>query len=65
MKQANLNDIIAIGNSLLGIVPKLAVLVGFGALVLLLFKAFKTRNSLGVTELAAIVIALYIAGRGA
>lgn len=64
MKQANINDIISIGNALLGIVPKLAVIIGFGALVLLLIKAFKSRGSLGIMELAAIVVALSVAGRG-
>lgn len=57
MKNFSINDLISIGNALIGVVPKLMTVVGFFLLVVLLLRSAKTWRTLSTLELAGIVIA--------
>ena len=65
-QQFDLNSLIAIGNQVFGLFPKLFALAYFIALVFLVFRVLKSARSaqgISTVELAAIAVAFGIAAR--
>ena len=57
-KSFNINDAISLGNSVIGIFPKIIALAWFAAIVVLAVRLIKSRGNLSTLELAAVVAAL-------
>lgn len=61
MKNVNVNDFTSIINTLMGLVPKLAALVGFVLLAMLLWEAIKARGKLSFIDKCAFIGVMLLA----